>query len=181
LRRRDPPRHRPGKVAPVESFELGWVRSPEREGYGVRSVSRYALIAALAAGSIFAATLAFAHGVASTNTLDSVTPQGDSGKVIVIGTFTPGSEPAFGVDCGPAEGRPVFAVDETTSTTFATHKPTGAGGAYDSKTKSPDQGKFTPGLHTVHTVIEGMVGGPYAAVHPCMDAVSNSRPVTIPS
>jgi hypothetical protein len=147
----------------------------------VRSVPRSALIAAIAAGLVVAGTLAFGHPVASTNTLDSVTPQGDSRKVIVIGTFTPGSEPAFGVDCGPAEGRPVLVVDETTSTTFSTNKPTSTGGAYDSKTKGPNEGKFTAGAHTVHTLIQGAVGGPYGEAHPCLDAVSNSRPVTIGS
>jgi hypothetical protein len=139
------------------------------------------VISFAAAGLVLVGTLAFGHGVASTNTLQSVTPQGNSRKVIVIGTFTPGSEPAFGVDCGPAAGRPVLVVDETTSTTFSTHKPTGAGGSYDSKTKSPDQGKFTPGSHMVHTVIQGAVGGPYGEAHPCLDAVSNPLPVTIRS
>jgi hypothetical protein len=140
---------------------------------------RSVLIATFVAGLVLAGTLAFGHGIASSNFLDSATPQGSSRKVVVKGTFTPGSEPAVGADCGPAAGRPVLVVDETTSTTFATHKPTGAGGVYDSKTKSPNQGKFTSGSHTVHTVIQGAVGGPYGGSHPCLDAVSNSRPVRI--
>jgi hypothetical protein len=142
---------------------------------------RSVLIATFVSGLVLAGTLALAHGIASSNTLDSVTPQGNSRKVIVIGTFTPGSEPAFNVDCGPAARRPVLVVDETTSTTFATNKPTGPGGVYDSRTKSPNQGKFTLGSHSVHTVIQGIVGGPYGGSHPCLDAVSNSRPVTIGS
>jgi hypothetical protein len=142
---------------------------------------RSVLIATFVSGLVLAGTLAFGHGIASSNTLDSVTPQGNSRKVIVMGTFAPGTEPAFGVDCGPAAGRPVLVVDETTSKTFATNRPTGPGGIYDSKTKSPDQGKFTLGSHTVHTVIQGVVGGPYGGSHPCLDAVSNSLPVTIGS
>ena len=147
----------------------------------MRSVSRYGLIAALAAGLVLVGTLALSHPVASTNTLDSVTPQGSSRKIIVVGTFTPGSEAAFGVDCGPAAGRPVVVLDETTSTAFTTSQPTTTGGAYDTRTADPDQGKLTPGAHTVRTKIAGTVGGPYGATHPCLDAVSNALPVTIPS
>ena len=147
----------------------------------MRSVSRYALIAILATGSVLAGTLALGHGVASTNSLNSVAPQGSSRKVIVSGTFTPGSEPAFGVDCGAAAGRPVTVFDETTSTAFGTNQPTTASGAYSSRTETPGQGKFTPGSHTVHTVVQGAVGGPYGATHACLDASSNSLGVTIPS
>ena len=147
----------------------------------MRFVPRIVLIAGLAAGSILTSTLAFGHGVPSSNTLSSVTRQGSSTKVIVTGTFSPGTEPAFDVDCGPAAGRPVFAVDETTATTFSTHSATGLGGAYASNTKAPNLGKFTPGTHRVHTLIQGAVGGSYGATHPCLDAVSNSLLVTIPS
>ena len=147
----------------------------------MRSVYRIALLATLTTGLVFAATLALGHDVTSTNSLNSVAPQGSSRKVLVGGIFTPGSEPAFGVDCGPAAGRPVVVVDETTSTPFATHQNTTAGGAYSSRTDSPNQGKLTTGAHSVHTVIQGAVGGPYAAIHPCLDATSNSLPVTIPS
>ena len=146
----------------------------------MRSVSRYGLIATLAAGLVLVGTLALSHPVASTNTLHSVTPQGSSRKIVVVGTFTPGSDAAFGVDCGPAAGRPVSVVDETTSTPFGTNQPTTAGGAYDTRTDTPDEGKLTSGSHTVHTVIQGVVGGPYGAIHLCEDAVSNSLPVTIP-
>lgn len=146
----------------------------------MRSAIRYALPATLAVALVLAGTIAFGHDVTSTNSLSSATPQGSSNKVIVTGTFTPGSEPAFGVDCGPAAGRAIRVVDQTTSTSFGTSQSTTVGGAYSTKTATPNQGKFTSGTHSVHTVIQGAVGGPYGATHPCLDAISNSQSVTIP-
>jgi hypothetical protein len=142
----------------------------------VRTVSRYALIAALTVGLVGAGTVVFGHPIISSNALNSVQAKGR--KVLVIGKFTPGREPGVR-RCGPAGGRRVFVVDETTGTTFATNRRTRDNGNYRSRTKRPNHGKFTRGLHTVHTVIPGKVGGGYGQAHPCLDAVSNSLPVRI--
>ena len=144
----------------------------------MRTVSRYALIAALTVGLVGAGTVVFSHPIPSSNVLHSVQAKGR--KVLVIGTFTPGREPGVR-RCGPAGGRRVFVVDETTGTTFATNRRTRDNGNYRSRTTRPNQGKLTPGAHTVHTVIPGRMGGGYGQAHPCLDAVSNSLPVTIPA
>lgn len=142
----------------------------------MRTVSRYALIAALTVGLVGAGTVVFSHPIPSSNVLESVKAKGR--KVLVIGKFTPGREPGVR-RCGPAGGRRVFVVDETTGTTFATNRRTRDNGKYRSRTKRPNQGKLTPGAHTVHTVIPGRMGGGYGQAHPCLDAVSNSLPVFI--